>query len=194
MRKRAYLKQTKSGKVFDCFNGIFLAIITFITIYPFWNMLVLSFNDGTDAILGKLYFWPRVWTTANYEYVLRNGKLLHGAVISVLRVFVGTLTGVICNSLLGYICANKSFYGRKFMRVLFLITMYFSGGLIPTYLLMIRLGYINSFQHYFLPIICCLHPAIFSQFQMPCLSLHVLMEHLNFAISGALPYRLQSQC
>ena len=138
MRKRAYLKQTKSGKVFDCFNGIFLAIITFITIYPFWNMLVLSFNDGTDAILGKLYFWPRVWTTANYEYVLRNGKLLHGAVISVLRVFVGTLTGVICNSLLGYICANKSFYGRKFMRVLFLITMYFSGGLIPTYLLMIR--------------------------------------------------------
>lgn len=159
MRKRAYLKQTKSGKVFDCFNGIFLAIITFITIYPFWNMLVLSFNDGTDAILGKLYFWPGVWTTANYEYVLRNGKLLHGAVISVLRVFVGTLTGVICNSLLGYICANKSFYGRKFMRVLFLITMYFSGGLIPTYLLMIRLGYINSFAVYIVP-------ALFSSYYM----------------------------
>ena len=70
MRKRAYLKQTKAGRAFDCFNGIFLAVITFITIYPFWNMLVLSFNDGTDAILGKLYFWPRVWTTANYEYVL----------------------------------------------------------------------------------------------------------------------------
>lgn len=148
MRKRAYLKQTKSGKVIDCFNGIFLAIITFITIYPFWNMLCVVINDGTDAILGKLYFWPRVWTTANYEYVLRNGKLLHGAVISVLRVFVGTLTGVICNSLLGYICANKSFYGRKFMRVLFLITMYFSGGLIPTYLLMIVLVH---------KLFCCLY-------------------------------------
>lgn len=149
--KRHYIKQTKGGVAFDCFNYIFLAVVTFVTIYPFWYMLVLSFNDGTDAILGKLYFWPRVWTTANYEYVLKNKKLIHGAIVSILRVFVGTTTGVMCNALLGYICANKNFYGRKFMRVIFLITMYFSGGLIPTYLLMIKLGYVNSFAVYIVP-------------------------------------------
>lgn len=151
MRKAFYLKQTKSGRVFDAVNGILLFVILFVTIYPFWNMLVLSFNDGTDALLGNLYFWPRKWTMANYEYVFKNSKLLHGAWVSVLRVVVGTVTGVGCNALLGYICCNKNFYGRKFMRMLFLITMYFGGGLIPTYLLMVQLGFINSFAVYIIP-------------------------------------------
>ena len=151
MRKVFYLKQTKSGRIFDAFNGAALFILLFITIYPFWNMLVLSFNDGTDALLGNLYFWPREWTLANYEYVFKNGKLLHGALISVLRVLVGTATGVGCNALLGYICSNKNFYGRKFMRMLFLITMYFGGGLIPTYLLMVQLGFVNTFAVYIIP-------------------------------------------
>ena len=151
MRKAFYLKQTKSGRAFDIFNGIALFVLLFITIYPFWNMLVLSFNDGTDALLGNLYFWPREWTLANYEYVFKNSKLLHGALVSVLRVLVGTATGVGCNALLGYICSNKNFYGRKFMRMLFLITMYFGGGLIPTYLLMVQLGFVNSFAVYIVP-------------------------------------------
>lgn len=158
-RKRHYIKQTKAGILFDCFNFLFLAVITFATIYPFWYMVVLSFNDGTDALLGNLYFWPRKFSLANYEYVFRNSKLLRGAVISVLRVTVGTVTGVFCNALLGYICANRNFYGRKFMRVVFLITMYFSGGLIPTYLLMIKLGFVNSFAVYIVP-------ALFSAYYM----------------------------
>lgn len=158
MRKAFYLKQTKSGRVFDGLNGVLLFIILFVTIYPFWNMLVLSFNDGTDALLGNLYFWPRQWSMANYEYVFKNSKLLNGALVSVLRVVVGTVTGVGCNALLGYICCNKNFYGRKFMRMLFLITMYFGGGLIPTYLLMVQLGFVNSFAVYIVP---CLFSAYY---------------------------------
>ena len=69
MRKVYYIKQTPSGRVFDAVNGIVIALLMFLMIYPFWNMLILSFNDGTDALLGKLYFWPRVWTLSNYEYV-----------------------------------------------------------------------------------------------------------------------------
>lgn len=60
MRKVYYIKQTPAGRVFDVVNGIVIALLMFLMIYPFWNMLVLSFNDGTDALLGKLYFWPRV--------------------------------------------------------------------------------------------------------------------------------------
>ena len=59
-RKVYYIKQTPAGRVFDAVNGIVIALLMFLMIYPFWNMLVLSFNDGTDALLGKLYFWPRV--------------------------------------------------------------------------------------------------------------------------------------
>ena len=151
MKKAFYIKQTTAGRIFDICNGIIIAILMFAMIYPFWNMLVLSFNDGTDALLGKLYFWPRVWTLSNYEYVFKNDDLLRSAVVSVMRVLIGTSTGVIANALLGYIVSCRQFYGRKFMRLLFMITMYFGGGLIPTYLLMIQLGFMNSFWVYIIP-------------------------------------------
>lgn len=159
MKKAFYIKQTKAGLAFDIANGILVSILMFFMIYPFWNMLVLSFNDGTDALLGRLYFWPRHFTLTNFEYVFKNEKLLHGAGVSVLRVAVGTLAGVTCNALLGYIVSCKHFYGRKFMRILFIITMYFGGGLIPTYLLMLRLGFMNTFSVYIIP-------ALFSSYYM----------------------------
>lgn len=160
MRRDAfYVKRTTGGKVFDRVNGLLITLFMICMIYPFWNVLVYAFNEGTDAVLGKLYLWPRKWTLTNFEYVLRNQSLLHGAFVSLLRVVVGTTTGVLCNALLGYIVSCKHFYGRKFIRVLFLITMYFSGGLIPTYLLMLKLGFMNSFAVYWVP-------ALFSCYYM----------------------------
>ena len=151
MRKAFYIKESPAGRAFDIVNGVLLTLLMVMMIYPFWNVLVFAFNDGTDAVLGRLYFWPRVWSLANFEYVFKNKSLLNGAWVSVLRVVVGTSTAVVCNSLLGYIVSCRTFYGRKFMRILFIITMYFSGGLIPTYLLMIRLGFMNSFAVYWVP-------------------------------------------
>lgn len=159
MRKAFYIKESPAGRAFDIANGVLLTLLMIMMIYPFWNVLVFAFNDGTDAVLGRLYFWPRVWSLANFEYVFKNKSLLHGAWVSVLRVVVGTTTAVVCNSLLGYIVSCRTFYGRKFMRILFIITMYFSGGLIPTYLLMIRLGFMNSFAVYWVP-------ALFSAYYM----------------------------
>jgi putative aldouronate transport system permease protein len=165
LRKVFYVKRTQSGRIFDLCNGLFIALLMFAMIYPFWNVLVYSFNEGTDAVLGKLYFWPRRWTLTNYEYVLRNRDLLRGAGVSVLRVVVGTLTGVLCNGLLGYIVSCRHFYGRKFMRVVFLVTMYFSGGLIPTYLLMLKLGFMNSFAVYWVPaLFSCYYMLLASSF------------------------------
>lgn len=159
MRRAFYIKESPAGRAFDIANGVLLTLLMVMMIYPFWNVLVFAFNDGTDAVLGRLYFWPRVWSLANFEYVFKNKSLLNGAWVSVLRVVVGTSTAVVCNSLLGYIVSCRTFYGRKFMRILFIITMYFSGGLIPTYLLMIRLGFMNSFAVYWVP-------ALFSAYYM----------------------------
>ncbi len=151
MRKAFYIKQTPAGRTFDLVNGFLIALLMFIMVYPFWNVLVFAFNEGSDAVLGKLYFWPRKFSLNNFEYVFKNKDLLHGAWVSVLRVVVGTGLGVICNALLGYIVSCRNFAGRKFMRVLFIVTMYFSGGLIPTYLLMMRLGFQNTFSVYIIP-------------------------------------------
>lgn len=165
MRKAFYIKKTRAGRIFDVFNGIFIAFLMFVMIYPFINVLVYAFNDGTDAVLGNLYLWPRNWSLANFEYVFKNSALIRGAGVSVLRVVVGTVTGVLCNALLGYIVTCKQFYGRKFMRVVFIVTMYFGGGLIPTYLLMLQLGFMNSFAVYWVPaLLSCYYMLLASSY------------------------------
>ncbi len=151
MRSAFYIKKTRAGTAFDLFNGAILALVMFTMIYPFWNVFVLAFNEGADAVLGGIYFWPRKFSLTNFEFVFKNKELIRGAGVSVLRLAVGTFTGVLCNALLGYIVSLRHFYGRKFMRLLFIVTMYFSGGLIPTYLLMLKLGMSGSFQAYWVP-------------------------------------------
>ncbi|MEG1687719.1 MAG: carbohydrate ABC transporter permease, partial [Angelakisella sp.] len=138
MSRPFYIKQTIGGKIFDVFNVIFMVVLMIVMVYPFLNILVLSLNNGQDAARGGIYLWPRMFTTANYQYVLQNSDLLRGAVVSVIRTVLGTVTGVFCSALLGYIVSCKDFMGRRFMRLLFLFTMYFGGGLIPTYLLMLK--------------------------------------------------------
>ena len=95
MRKAFYIKESPAGRAFDIVNGVLLTLLMVMMIYPFWNVLVFAFNDGTDAVLGRLYFWPRVWSLANFEYVFKNKSLLNGAWVSVLRVVVGTSTAVV---------------------------------------------------------------------------------------------------
>lgn len=151
MSRPFYIKQTKAGKVFDIVNAVFMLFFLAIVIYPFINVLAISFNNGSDAVKGGIYLWPRKFTLANYAYVLQGADLIKGTIVSVLRTVIGTVTGVFCSALLGYIVSCKNFAGRKFMRILFLITMYFGGGLIPTYLLMTRLGLVNTLTVYWLP-------------------------------------------
>ncbi len=128
-----------------------MILFSICMLYPFLNTLALSFNQGTDAVTGGIYLWPRVFTLENYAFVFENDDLWRGFAVSVLRVLVGTVTAVLCNALLGYIVSCRRFYGRKFMRIVFLITMYFGGGLIPTYLLMLDLGFLNTFWVYIIP-------------------------------------------
>ena len=149
--RQSYLKQTPLGKLFDGINMFLMLILIFIMVYPFWNQLVHSLNEGRDAARGGLYFWPRVPTFDNYVYMMTRGDLGRGAVISVLRVLVGTVTSIFFSGLIAYVTTIRWFSGRRIIRFVFLITMYFSGGLIPTYLWYIRLGLINSFAVYWIP-------------------------------------------
>ncbi|WP_312371055.1 carbohydrate ABC transporter permease [Lachnoclostridium sp.] len=151
MSRPFYIKQTRAGKVFDIVNAVFMFCFMIIVVYPFINVLAISFNNGQDAVKGGIYLWPRKFTLANYEYVLHGVTLIRGTIVSVLRTVIGTITGVLCSALLGYIVSCKHFAGRKFMRILFIITMYFGGGLIPTYLLMTKLGLVNTLTVYWLP-------------------------------------------
>ena len=159
MSRPFYIKQTKSGRVFDALNLVLMLAILVVVVYPFINVLAISFNDGYDAVRGVIYLWPRVFSLENYKFVLADSSLVRGFFVSVVRTMVGTATAVLGNALLGYIVSCRQFRGRKFMRILFLITMYFGGGLIPVYLLMTRLGLVNTLAVYWLP-------SIFSAYYM----------------------------
>ncbi|MBP5453709.1 MAG: carbohydrate ABC transporter permease [Lachnospiraceae bacterium] len=148
---KTFYKKSLGSKVFDWLNFIFMLLFAFIMIYPFWNQLIVSFNEGVDTMYGNLYFWPRKFTFENYQYVFQRQNLAKGALISVLRCVVATVSSLFCTGLLAYVTTIKAFKGRKFMRIIFIITMYFSGGLIPTYLLYTKLGLMETFTVYWLP-------------------------------------------
>lgn len=144
-------KRSIGSKIFDIFNIVLMVLILIIMLYPFINQLAISLNDSTDAIRGGIYLWPREFSLASYKFVLSDDELLRATTISVMRVLIGTATSVIATSFLAYIITIRQFSGRKFMRRLFVLTMYFSGGLIPTYLLMVQLGLNESFLIYWVP-------------------------------------------
>ncbi len=145
------IKESTASKVFDVFLYIFMILFTFCMVYPFWNQLIISFNEGTDTVKGGLTFLPRKFTLQNYQYVFQRMNLPKGAFMSIARCVIGTVTSIICTGLLGYIVTIKNFAGRKMMRVIFLVTMYFGGGMIPVYLLYMNLGLIESFHVYWIP-------------------------------------------
>ena len=152
MKKAATRKKTSVGyKVFVFLNGVFMILFVIITLYPVWNTLVISFNNGTDSLRGGLYLWPRMWTLKNFNTVLHKKNLLVGAYVTVGRTVIGTLTALGANAILAYIVSRKRFIFKKQLSLFWVITMYVNGGLIPTFLLYKGLGLTNNFLVYIIP-------------------------------------------
>jgi len=146
-----YLRNGLGGKIFNVFLYSFMLLFSFIMIYPFWNQMVISLNQGLDTQRGGLYFWPRIWTTENFRFVFNSAGLMRGTVVSVARSVVGTATHVVATGLLAYAISVQGFSGRRIVRIVFLASMYFGGGLIPFYLVILNLGLLNTFHMYWLP-------------------------------------------
>lgn len=130
---------------------LFVGIII-ITLYPFLNVLAISLNDPVDTMRNINFVFPRVFTLYNYQYVFRENDLSGAFLTSVARTLIGTGAGVICTSMMAYVLSRRDFYFNKLFTMLFIITMYVSGGLIPEYLLLARtLKLTNNFLVYIVP-------------------------------------------
>jgi putative aldouronate transport system permease protein len=151
---------TINEKIFDVVNVFLMLIVGFITLYPFWYCIVVSFNDGLDATMAPLYFWPRKWTFDNYEFIVTNERTLHAAMISVLRTVIGVVTHVSFTGVVAYGLSKRWLMGRKYYMMFFMFTMYFGGGLIPTYLLIRALGLIDNFLVYIIPSLFSVYDSI----------------------------------
>ena len=144
-------KRSKHDKIWDTIILIFMAIFVVVTLYPILNTLAISFNDGIDSVRGGIYIWPRVFSLQNYQTVFHNPKLAQAAFISVSRTVVATVLQVFLTAMLAYVLSRKEFIFKKSLSVVYVLTMYVNGGMIPTYVLMKDLHLTNNFLVYILP-------------------------------------------
>ncbi|MEZ0536477.1 carbohydrate ABC transporter permease [Caldicellulosiruptoraceae bacterium PP1] len=144
-------KKSLEDIIFDTVIYVSLIFVMLITLYPFLNLLAISFNDAVDSIRGGVYIFPRKFTTYNYRVILTDHNIYMAAFISILRTVIGTFLGLLTTLLIAYPLSHKDLLFRKQISAFFVFTMYFSGGLIPSYFLIKSLNLINSFWVYIIP-------------------------------------------
>ena len=145
------MKLSKGEKVVKVTIYTSLTILAFVTLYPFWNTLVISFNDGLNTTLGGITFWPREFTTENYRAVLNDVMFIKALTVTIGRTVIGTFLAMFFTTIYAYGMSKKYLKGKKIYMIISVITMYFSGGLIPLYLLVRSLGMIDSYAALVVP-------------------------------------------
>ena len=151
IKNKLKIKKSIAECVFDMMNVLVMIVLAFSFIYPFWNTLVLSFNDSIDALKGGIYFWPRMFTLDNYITALRDSSIIRSYGITIAKTVLGTSSGLICTGMFAYALSKKNLLFRNLYLNICIVTMFFSGGMIPTYLLYRSLGLLNNFLVYIIP-------------------------------------------
>lgn len=144
-------KKTTEDRVLDTIISVILFIVVFVTLYPFYYILLITLNAGTDTAVGGMYLWPRQFTLGNYLYFLEDPKWISSFGISVLRTIVGTALGVLFTGIVAYGLAKRDLIFRKSYFLIVVVAMNFSGGLIAFYIVLKSLGLINTFGVYVIP-------------------------------------------
>jgi len=138
-------------KIFDFVNPLFMIIFCISIIIPFWDMFITSFSSADEALSLTLRFWPSEWRLAAYKFAFRNSQILNAYVVTIARTVVGTVLHIIVNVSIAYSLSKKELPFRNFLTTIVLIPMFFTGGLIPSYLLIRSLHLDNTFWVYILP-------------------------------------------
>ena len=139
--------------LFDSANAIFFILVSITFIYPFWITILTSFAGNRESMSLGFHLWISEWQTQAYKFAFsRFGNIWVPYKNSIFRTVVGTTIIVIVTLLGAYPLSKKRLPGRNIITIIFLITMFFGGGLIPTYLLIRKIGLINNRLVYILPI------------------------------------------
>ncbi len=153
----SFIRRLKKWSAEDWILNIIITItllfLVIVTVYPFWNTVAISFNDGLDSIKGGITVWPRKWTGQNYASLFVDSRLLKAFGISVSRTIIQTILSVFCTTMLAYSLSRKEFVLKKWLTSILVISMYVNAGLIPNYMLIKKLHLINNYLVYIVPYI-----------------------------------------
>lgn len=129
----------------------FLSVLFVVTFFPFWHIFVLSLNDASVPTYGRFMLWPSDFSFESYRTVLKDAEILNSIVVTVGRTVVGVPLTLACVSMLAYALSQRDLVGWRGINLFFVFTMYFSGGLIPTYMVVRSLHLIDSFWVFIFP-------------------------------------------
>lgn len=148
---RPKLRRTREDWIMDTVILIVCLFILFIMVYPFYYVLIISFNEGIDATKGGIYWFPRAFTTKNYASFFTDLKWVNALGLTVLRTVTGTIITVLFTTLVSYAVSFRGLLGKKYYMIFIIICMYFSGGIIPYYAVLRTLKLIDTFWVYVIP-------------------------------------------
>ena len=137
-------KHSKAEKVFDAFNIILMVVLCMAFLYPVLNVLAISLSGSGPILRGEVSFFPREFNTSGYANILTNANIWRAYANTIFVASVGLVLGLAMTCLAAYPMAFGKFHGKKIYTFMILFTMWFGGGLIPTYLVMSRLNLINT--------------------------------------------------
>lgn len=144
---------SKDEKIFNVVNLIFMIFFIAIIALPLWNIVALSFNDAGDSIKGGIYFFPREFSLESYMTVFEDKQIYKAFIISVAKTIVGVVLHTLFTSIVAYGISKRNLMGRGIYIKMGVMTMFVSGGMIPTFLLFKQLGLLNSFWVYIIPVL-----------------------------------------
>ena len=138
------IKQKPVSRIFNISNYLFLFLFSLTILYPFWNLFLTSFSPVEEVSSLGLHIWIKNWTTSSWGYVFQENQVGRAYLNTLYRVVFGTALTLFVTFTGAFALSKRDLPGRRFITILYIFTLFFGGGLIPSYLLIRSLGLINT--------------------------------------------------
>lgn len=145
------MRSFKSRAMGDMVINTIMLLVCFAALYPVWYTIIVSFNNSEDTLRGGVYFLPRMFTLESYRTVFQDKSIVKAFGITIMRTVLGTVASVVFTSMVAYAFSKKHILGNKVYMIIGTITMFFGGGLIPTFILYKNIGLYDNFLVYIIP-------------------------------------------
>lgn len=143
-RLKTFMNRKASDVIFDISLYVIASLIILPVVYPLWFVIIASFSDPSSVARGEVLLWPKHWSLSAYDALLKDRSIWIGYRNTILYTVFGTLFGLAVNLPAGYALSRNELFGKKAIQFLFLVPMFISGGLIPTYLVIRDVGLLNN--------------------------------------------------
>lgn len=144
VKRTRHRRDTMPDRILCLCFYIVISAFMLMCFYPVYFVIIASFSSSAAVNSGRMLLWPVEFQIEGYKFVLRDSRIVLGYINTLIYTVCGTLLGLFCSLTAGYSLSRKDLPGSRVIMLLMVFTMYFSGGMIPTYLIIKNLGLINT--------------------------------------------------